>query len=60
MAFEVTREMRLVVETDVRRHTCYRLTLEEAPSRGIDATRQEISVRSDTERACEAPHQMRG
>jgi hypothetical protein len=59
MTFEVSGEMRLIVEADARRNLRDGLAVEQAPSRGVDATRQQVAVRSDRERASEAPHEVR-
>ena len=51
--------MRLVVEADPGRHLRDGLALEQAPSRRIDPTREQVPVRRDPERAREAPHELR-
>ena len=58
MTPEVSREVRLIVETDTGRHMRDGLALEEPPSRGIDPSRHDVPVRRDPEGAGEAPHEM--
>ena len=50
MAPEVSREMRLIVETDAGRHLRDRLSVQQPPTRGVDATAHHVAVRRDAER----------
>jgi hypothetical protein len=59
MPLELTREMGLVMEADPGRHLCDGLAVEQAPSRRIDATREQVPVRRDPEPARETPHELR-
>jgi hypothetical protein len=43
---EVSREVRLVVEPDTRRHLRDGLAVEQAPARGVDPSRHDVSVRA--------------
>jgi hypothetical protein len=55
---EVPRQMRLVVETDTRRHLCRGLAVEQTPARGVDPSRYDVSMRRDPEGSRKAPHEM--
>ena len=59
MSLEMTREMGLVMEADPGRHLCDGLAVEEALSRSIDATREQVPVGRDPEPARETPHELR-
>ena len=60
MALEVTGEMGLVVEADVRRDLGDRYALEQRSPRGVDPACEHVAVRRDPERSREAPHEMGG
>lgn len=57
---KVSRQVSLIVEANTRCHLRDRLPVEEAPSRSVDPSRHEVTVRGDPEGASEAPHEMRG
>ena len=60
MALEVTREVGLVAEADVRGDLGDRLPVEEALSRRLDPSAQDVLVRCDSECVAEAANEMRG
>jgi hypothetical protein len=51
MPLEMTREVGLIMEADPGRHLCDGLAVEQAPSRRIDPTREQVPVRRDPEPA---------
>ena len=60
MALEVTREVRLVAEADVRGDLSDRFPIEEALSRRLDPPAQDVFVRCDSECIAEAANEMCG
>lgn len=57
---EMPREVRLIVEAHAGRHLRDRLSVEESPSRLVDPSRHDVSVRGDPEGPGEASHEVRG
>jgi len=60
VALEVTGEMGLIVEADIRRDLGDRYALEQRSSRGVDPACEHVAVRRDPKRSREAPHEMGG
>jgi hypothetical protein len=59
MAFEVTREVRLIAEADARGDPGDGLALEQSQPRRLDAPSQDVRVWRDPERAGETANEMR-
>jgi len=58
VALEMSSQMRLIVEANVRCYLRNRLSLEQAPSGSLHSASHQVAVWSDRERAREAPHEM--